>query len=158
MFATIYSVLVFSFYFFSFLLTVSLVAWAIWGKYMPRVIYGSLGLLALLIYVWWLANYLSSVPCLSPGPGCGGREFLPVEFAVVSAYILLAYSVIAIAVALIRKFLGRQIKKLTLVILIVVMVSVLILVTDSFLFSRYSNYQVFNNYNLNIPAISTALE
>ena len=158
MFEVMYNVLPFGFSLSLLSLTASLFVWAIWRRYMPRVMYGSLGLLALVIYVLWLANFLSTVFCFSPGPGCGGRVFIPMASAVATAYILLVYSALAVVVAITRRFLGRQTKKLTLAILIVVMASVLILVTDSLLPFKYSSARAFDNYNLNIPAIPTGFE
>lgn len=161
MFEIIFKVLPFGFFLSFLLLTTSFLTWAIWKRHMPRLMYGGLGLLALVIYVLWLDIFFSTVSCFSPGPGCGGRVFMPMASAVATAYILFAYSALAVVVVVVKGFLGRQTKKLTFAILITVMVSVLILVADSLLPFEYSSARFFDNpdnYSLNIPTIPTRLE
>jgi len=140
-----------------FILGASLLVWAVWGRYLPRVIYGSLGMLALVIYVFWLSNYLSAILCFSPGPGCGARVFTPMASAVATAHILLIYSLVASIVALFRRSLGRPVKKLVFTIGIVVLMSVAVLVIDSLVPFEYSSARAFDNYSLNIPTTPVVL-
>lgn len=154
MLAVVYNLLPLVFFISLFFLVASLLVWAIWKRYMPRVVYGSLILFALVIYFWWLANFLSTVLCFAPGPGCGARVSMPMASAVGSAYILLAYSLLAGIVALVRWFIGKSVKKLVICILVVVAISSTILVADSIVPFEYSSARSFDNdEELNIPTI-----
>lgn len=124
-------------------LAVTMLLWAIWGKYCPKVMYGSVTFIAAVLYIWSMVNVFTSVLY---GFYLDERTVFEkfIEAAVFTAYISLLYSVIAGLVGLVRLFLHRSTKKLFIIIAVVAVVSGLILLADQLLPCEYSTKTCFH--------------
>lgn len=94
---------------------ITTIIWVVWHKRFPKIFYGSLSIIAFLIYLWAMVNSFATVLHIT-NPDFVYRTDLPFPKLMggiyVTSWFALVYSSIALLVAFVRKMLKRPIRQL----------------------------------------------